>query len=398
VRAWTTFEGVTQFLPFWTTPASSLPVWTPDNGTDYCVRMKDANGGVIEEKCMDAHFYNHETMTWTIGKHMLVALPIPAGYATQNVNNPLAGIAEISVFSNDFNTTVAVRQPSAHQPTVAFINPAPGSVLSGDTQLTWSGTDADGDPLMYSVFYRPATDAPWNPLVVDITGDSYLVKLQDLPAGNAAQFKVAASDGYHMVEALSGTVTVPERTPSVYLLSPIADENYEPTVVLLGYGYHPDDGVLPGDALAWESDQDGFLGEGSSITVTLSEGSHLLTLTGTYADQTATATVSVQVRAAPEFISGLTISGPEEVISGEPVTLQASVISGTDITYTWEFRDGTTATGKTVTHVFPLYEYSYNVKLTAVNSLSQLTTYKTILIKSGEIQHEIYLPLVVRLQ
>jgi hypothetical protein len=395
-RAWTSFEGVTEFLPFWTTPTTSVSVWTPDNGTDYCVRMKDMSGNIIEEKCMDAHFYNHETMDWTITKHMVVALPIPTNNAAQNANNPLAEIAEISVFSDDFNTTVAVRQPSVHQPTLDFLSPAPGSVLSEYTEVTWSGADADGDPLVFTVFYRPAPDAPWNPLAVDITGDSYVAKLQDLPAGDAGQFKVAVSDGYHMVEALSGPITVPERVPMVYLLSPVMDENYEPTVLLSGYGYHPDDGPLSEGALTWTSDRDGLLGIGNALTVTLSEGTHLVTLTGSYNGQTAAETVRVNVSAEPMPIVGLQILGPDIAAPGEAITLQASIVSGTNITYTWDFEDGTTAVGKTVTHIFPMYASSYNVKLTAVNTLTLRTAYKTVTIDPANLLEKIYLPLVTR--
>ena len=88
---------------------------------------------------------------------------------------------------------------------------------------------------------------------------------------------------------MSGNVSVPERVPAVYLLSPVSGESYGSSVSLSGDGYHPDFGLLPDTALTWTSDRDGLLGSGRALTVTLSEGTHLLTLTGTYNDQVATA-------------------------------------------------------------------------------------------------------------
>jgi hypothetical protein len=187
-------------------------------------------------------------------------------------------------------------------------------------------------------------------------------------------------------------VTVPERTPSVYLISPVADEYYQPSVLLSGYGYHPDTGMLPDASLSWSSNLDGALGTGSAITVTLSEGSHLITLTGTSGEQTATSTVSIDVNAEAVVIGGLQIIGPSSAAIGAPVTLEASLTQGTDVTYTWDFMDGTTATGKVVTHVFPLAENTYFVTLRAENLVSQREAYREITIEP----YQLFLPMTVK--
>ncbi len=396
VRGWTSSPGASEFLPFWTTASSSLALWTPDNGSQTCVRMKDAGGNLIEEKCMDAYFYNRENDNrWTVTRHMLAALPLPAVQAGEGASGALADIAEISIYNSKYDWVFATRTPSAHPPTLEILQPLPGAKLSEDTPIVWSGSDADHDPLVYSVFYRPAADAPWSPLAVEISGNSYTAGLQDLPAGESGQFKVAASDGYHVVEALSGSVTVPERVPAVYLLAPVSGESYGTSVFLSGDGYHPDLGLLPDSALTWTSDQDGMLGIGRALTVTLSEGTHVLTLKGKYNDQTATASASIQVSAAPSAISGLKILGPDQVVPGEAVTLEAFLLAGSDVTYTWDFKDGTTGSGKTVTHIFPLYASEYEVSLTAVNSLGLRTAYKTVRIVPD--QRLLYLPFLMRM-
>lgn len=397
VRGWSAIDGVSDFLPFWTAQSNNLPLWTPDNGSDYCVRMKDVGGSLIDEKCMDLHHYNMETYNWTATESFIAAFPLPAGRGPEAIDE----IAEISLYVDDYSQDMTFRQPSAHVPGVTVTAPTAGAVLSADTLITWNGSDADNDPLVYSVFYRPSSTDPWNPLIADTPETSLSVSLQDLPAGTAGQFKVEASDGFHVGQALSGLVTVPERTPSVYILSPVAEENYEPSMQLSGYGYHPDTGMLPAESLSWSSNLDGSLGTGSTITVTLSEGSHLITLTGTSGDQTATSTVSIDVNANAVIIGGLQIIGPSSAAVGTPVTFEASLTQGTDVTYTWDFNDGTTATGKIVTHVFPLYENSYFVTLRAENSVSQREAYKEITISADaqpEQPYQLYLPVTVRSQ
>ena len=49
-------------------------------------------------------------------------------------------------------------------------------------------------------------------------------------------------------------------------------------VVLRGYGYDQDFNDLPPDALHWTSDQDGDLGTGEVLQVSLSPGWHTITL------------------------------------------------------------------------------------------------------------------------
>jgi len=48
---------------------------------------------------------------------------------------------------------------------------------------------------------------------------------------------------------------------------------------LRGYAYDPEDGVLSGEAMEWDSDRDGWLGHGSDLLVEgLSPGWHTITL------------------------------------------------------------------------------------------------------------------------
>lgn len=70
--------------------------------------------------------------------------------------------------------------------------------------------------------------------------------------------------------------------PTVTILTPRDGERLTSTSVLLsGSGADPEDGLLPGTALAWSSNRDGALGQGTQVLATLTPGAHRLRLTGT---------------------------------------------------------------------------------------------------------------------
>jgi PKD repeat protein len=97
-----------------------------------------------------------------------------------------------------------------------------------------------------------------------------------------------------------------------------------------------------------------------------------LTLTGSNGE-TASATTTLTAQ------SGLTpraTTSPEQPVEGFPVTFSA--VGSTDevgaiTSYTWDFRDGTTATGAVVSHTFTSSD-AYPVRLTVTDDLGQRAT------------------------
>jgi hypothetical protein len=65
-------------------------------------------------------------------------------------------------------------------------------------------------------------------------------------------------------------------------------------VVFRGNAYDREDGMLSGSSLAWESDRDGFLGNGDHVLALLSPGWHTIFLTATDSNGNP-AVVSVRV-------------------------------------------------------------------------------------------------------
>jgi hypothetical protein len=74
--------------------------------------------------------------------------------------------------------------------------------------------------------------------------------------------------------------------PIVYITAPMDGANYSESnlIVLVGYGYDPDQGTLPGDSLIWTDYNNGnqtYLGAGNTIQVSnLSIGNHTIMLYG----------------------------------------------------------------------------------------------------------------------
>jgi YD repeat-containing protein len=76
--------------------------------------------------------------------------------------------------------------------------------------------------------------------------------------------------------------------------------------------------------------------------------------------------------AAEESIAGLAVPNDSPTVLGDGTTLTATVTSGTHVSYTWAFGDGDTSSGAVVTHTYPSAT-TYTPIVTASNSVSVLT-------------------------
>jgi hypothetical protein len=89
-----------------------------------------------------------------------------------------------------------------------------------------------------------------------------------------------ASDGVNTSSDESdGVFTVGRKPPSAYILSPESGITIQPNTPLLlqGYAYDLEDGVLEEGSLQWLSNIDGVLGSGKDVLVILSSGQHIIT-------------------------------------------------------------------------------------------------------------------------
>ena len=179
------------------------------------------------------------------------------------------------------------RRVSANPPTVQITGPAGAATWpAGSTQsITWTGNDADGDPLTYSVLYSNDGGANWVLLADHLNGQTYTVEVNSLAGGTDARFRVVANDGVDVgFDETDGPISVPDQVPFVVISNPSNGQAFVPgaLIVFQGSAIDMEDGTLPDEALVWSSDRQGVLGAGPSLPVnTLQPGPHVITLAAT---------------------------------------------------------------------------------------------------------------------
>jgi hypothetical protein len=125
------------------------------------------------------------------------------------------------------------------------------------------------------------------------------------------RIKVVVSDGFLSASATSDPFIVNNAGPTVEIIQPAADSVLTGRpIILSAFAIDLEDGMLDTGAIPWESDLDGFLGQGSPLVLdagALSSGCHLLTARIEDSDGavgTATKALGVGVECEPENIAG----------------------------------------------------------------------------------------------
>lgn len=175
----------------------------------------------------------------------------------------------------------AVKERSPAMPEVEILNPRPGATLTDGMTITWRAADADGDPLLFNVLYRPSVGF-WEQLPLDVrtTATELVFRRYDLPADTNATIAIQANDGFNTVEAsVSGLQLVGNLPPEIVVSSPHDGDTFHAgsNIMLLAYADDPEDGELP---VTWTSDLDGVLPDDPNWS-TGSVGRHILTASAT---------------------------------------------------------------------------------------------------------------------
>lgn len=90
---------------------------------------------------------------------------------------------------------------SAHAPTVTITAPQNGAsvaLVNGTAYVSWTGTDADSDPLLYTVLFSPDGGTTWIPTAFEQTATSWEVPVY---GGSDCVVKVIATDGLRTTAA-----------------------------------------------------------------------------------------------------------------------------------------------------------------------------------------------------
>ncbi|MBT5873664.1 MAG: PKD domain-containing protein [Candidatus Latescibacteria bacterium] len=194
---------------------------------------------------------------------------------------------------------------------------------------------------------------------IAISGQSTLRDLanQDIPLTIGAEARIQVSG---------------RQGPSSTILSPIDALQVEVGTVIQfeGVASDPEDGPLEGSSLVWSSDIDGQLGIGAQLRLSLTVGSHRITLAATDSDQNTTTTsitlaVQPAANAGPTANAGANKTGQE----GDAISFDGSRSTDSDgivASYLWTFGDGTSSAEASVSHVFA-DDGNYSVRLTVTD-------------------------------
>jgi len=166
--------------------------------------------------------------------------------------------------------------------------------------VRWTASDADGDPLRYTIQYSPDLGESWTTLVTDYFTTTYTVATGALAGSvQSSLIRVTANDGINTgIDASDAPFTLPKHAPQV-VIETADGATFAPgaPIGLRGTANDAEDFHVDGSALRWTVERRGEVGTGESATVLdLPNGVYRVTLQATDSDgQTGSASIRIVV-------------------------------------------------------------------------------------------------------
>ncbi len=276
-------DGSASFLPFQTL-ASQTDLTSRMPGSAYRLALESNSGQVLQEASFDPAASMHPEA----GEAQYFSLILPFDAST----------ARISLYKG--SQVLAQRTVSAHAPQVTLLAPKAGDKLSGVQTVSWQASDADNDPLTFSLEYSSNGGGAWFPINTGLTGSSAQVDFGQFPGSDQTMLRVVASDGVNATAAASGAFSVSAKAPQITLVSPAEGTTFykgQPfTAEATAFDWQ-DGPMTDPSQYAWSSDRDGSLGSGLWTQLSsLTPGKHTLTVTARDSGgRTATASVHITI-------------------------------------------------------------------------------------------------------
>ena len=174
-------------------------------GTGYCIELADGQGQQLRRRCFDLTFESHDGPTDHASFQFLE--PYPAATARIRLTHSTAVLAE--------------RVVSPDLPVVSVLAPNGGEQWDSVHTISWQASDADGDPLTYSVFYSPDNGQSWRLVAMNTTEQQIRWDTRGVGGGQQARVRVLATDGLNTTfDDSDGPFGIGLKNPTVRIVSP----------------------------------------------------------------------------------------------------------------------------------------------------------------------------------
>jgi ligand-binding sensor domain-containing protein len=186
---------------------SLQPGSPPANGSPYRLVLLSAQGNVLSLLPFTPRLRTGDGELLPAGRFSLKA-PAPTGVAQAQLLHGDQVLWQGSV--------------SGHAPTVALTAPD-GGVYDGAAEIpvTWTASDADGDPLAFALDYSADDGATWTLVDPHLSGSSYTWKPVYATPSTAGRLRLRASDGFNTAQSISNPFTLTARPPLAIISSPL---------------------------------------------------------------------------------------------------------------------------------------------------------------------------------
>jgi hypothetical protein len=210
----------------------------------------------------------------------------------------VAGVTRIQLLAG--NQVIAEINASPNAPAIQLNAP----VFDSDTQslvLSWSATDADGDPLYFTTQFSRDNGASWHTLLAHDPTLGLAVNTGLLPGGDQCLLRVIASDGLNTAIATTAPFVLPKHAPLLSVSGLRDQQQFDATtpIFIRALAYDPEDGPLDPSTIQWTlSGLDSRSATGDTLVLHgLAPGSYMITAAAADSDgNTGSSHLTFQVR------------------------------------------------------------------------------------------------------
>jgi len=260
----------------------SLNQAAAQGGHGYLIRKLDGGGATLEETPLVIE-ENEDADQTTVAIHQFFTKP--------------EGMAALQIVKNGVVLAECRATPS---PPVFHSVSAAYDPLGPSLQVAYDATDADLDPLLFSVQFSNDGGATWRTLRANEGSYTFNANPRFLPGGAQCRVRVIATDGFNSATITSDAFELPSHAPEPFI-GGVRDGQrlpYGTSESLLGFALDAEDGSLPNAGLSWNlAGPTPRTGTGATLSLQgLSPGVYTATLNGADAgNNPGTATITFEV-------------------------------------------------------------------------------------------------------